>query len=124
NPSLEVGLNVNTHGVKHAVDLCLALDLPLVHMSTAFVAGNRDGLVFEDEEVVGYFPKKGELDGRDFSLEQELKDCERIVARLREKADDHALTSLFRQSALDRLEAEGRDAKDEKTLRLAVGRER
>lgn len=124
NPSLEVGLNVNTVGVKHTVDLCLALDVPLVHMSTAFVAGNRSGLVFEDEEVVGYFPKKGELDGRDFSLEQELADCEKLVARLREQAEDKALQSIFRQRALDRLSEEGRDSSDEKTLRLAVGRER
>ncbi|HVG60313.1 MAG TPA: AMP-binding protein [Hyalangium sp.] len=124
NPSLEVGLNVNTHGVKHAVELALKWKAPLIHMSTAFVAGNRSGLVFEDEDVLGYFPKKDELDGRDFSLEQELKDAERIVARLREQADDKALTSLFRRKALDRLAEEGRDTSDEKTLRLAVGRER
>lgn len=124
NPSLEVGLNVNTVGVQHAVALCLALDTPLIHVSTAFVAGNRSGLVFEDEEVSGYFPKKDELDGRDFSLDQELADCQKQVARLREKADDKALTSTFRQAALDRLAEEGRDASDEKTLRLAVGRER
>ncbi|WP_225410093.1 AMP-binding protein [Stigmatella hybrida] len=124
NPSLEVGLNVNTHGVKYSVDLALQWSAPLIHMSTAFVAGNRSGLVFEDEEVAGYFPKKDELDGRDFSLEQELKDAERIVARLREQADDKALTSLFRKKALDRLAEEGRDSRDEKTLRLAVGRER
>ncbi|MBU8894249.1 AMP-binding protein [Corallococcus sp. M34] len=124
NPSLEVGLNVNTHGVKNAVELALKWAVPLIHMSTAFVAGNRDGLVFEDEEVRGYFPKRGELDGRDFSLEQELADAEKIVARLREQADDRALTSTFRKKALDRLEQEGRDATDEKTLRLAVGRER
>jgi long-chain acyl-CoA synthetase len=124
NPSLEVGLNVNTHGVKHAVELALKWKAPLIHMSTAFVAGNRSGLVFEDEEVLGYFPKKEELDGRDFSLEQELKDAERIVARLREQADDKALTSLFRKKAVDRLEEEGRNTADDKTLRLAVGRER
>ena len=124
NPSLEVGLNVNTHGVKYVVELALRWKAPLIHMSTAFVAGNRSGLVFEDEEVLGYFPKKDELDGRDFSLEQELKDAERIVARLREQADDKALTSTFRKKALDRLAEEGRDASDEKTLRLAVGRER
>ncbi|MGQ0507254.1 MAG: SDR family oxidoreductase, partial [Myxococcaceae bacterium] len=123
-PSLEVGLNVNTLGVKNTVALCLALNVPLVHMSTAFVAGNRNGLVFEDEQVEGYFPKHDKLDGRDFSLDQELVDCEKIVARLRERADDKALTSTFRQAALDRLEEEGRDATDEKTLRLAVGRER
>ena len=124
NPSLEVGLNVNTYGVKNTVELCLKLGVPLVHVSTAFVAGNRSGLVFEDEEVGGYFPKKGELDARDFSLDQELKDAEKIVARLREQADDRALTSLFRKRAFERLAHEGRNADDEKTLRLAVGRER
>jgi len=110
--------------VKHAVELALKWKAPLIHMSTAFVAGNRSGLVFEDEDVLGYFPKRDEMDGRDFSLEQELKDAERIVARLREEADDKALTSLFRKKALDRLAEEGRDISDEKTLRLAVGRER
>jgi long-chain acyl-CoA synthetase len=124
NPSLEVGLNVNTHGVKYLVEACLFWDVPLVHMSTAFVAGNRSGLVFEDEDVVGYFPRRGELDGRDFSIEQELADCEKTVARLREQADDKALASEFRTRAIERLESEGRDATDEKALRLAVGRER
>ena len=124
NPSLEVGLNVNTHGVKYTVELALKWGVPLVHMSTAFVAGNRSGLVFEDEEVLGYFPRKEELDGRDFSLEQELADAEKVVARLREQADDKTLTSNFRKKALERLEQEGRDPSDEKTLRLAVGRER
>lgn len=124
NPSLEVSLNINTYGVRNTVELCQLLGVPLVHMSTAFVRGNRDGLVFEDDDIVGYFPKKDELDGRDFSLEQELKDVEKQVARLREMADDHTLASTFRQKALERLEAEGRDANDEKTLRLALGRER
>jgi long-chain acyl-CoA synthetase len=124
NPSLEVGLNVNTIGVRNVAELCLAWNAPLVHVSTAFVAGNRSGLMFEDEEVKGYFPRKGELDGRDFSLEQELKDCEKLVAQLRERADDKALTSTFRQAAIERLVEEGRDPNDEKTLRLAVGRER
>ncbi|MFZ5468845.1 MAG: SDR family oxidoreductase, partial [Myxococcota bacterium] len=124
NPSLEVSLNVNTVGVKNTVDLCLKWGVPLVHMSTAFVAGNRSGLVFEDEEVAGYFPKRDELSSRDFSLEQELADCEKLVRRLREMADDKALSSTFRQRALDRLAEEGRDVSDDKTLRLAVGRER
>ncbi len=124
NPSLEVGLNVNTHGVKFLVEACLFWDVPLVHMSTSFVAGNRSGLVFEDEEIVGYFPRKNELDGRDFSLEQELLDAEKIVARLRQEADDKALASTFREKAILRLKEEGRDFNDEKTLRLAVGRER
>src|SRR5215471_2851187 len=82
NPSLELGLNVNTIGVRNVVEACLSLGTRLVHVSTAFVAGNRSGLVFEDEEIRGYFPKKDELDGRDFSLEQELIDCQKIASRL------------------------------------------
>ena len=124
NPSLEVGLKINTYGVCNAVELCRRLDVPLVHVSTAFVVGNRNGLVFEDEEIAGYFPRKGEMDGRDFSLGNELDDAARLVKRLREQAEDHALTSEFRARALERLEEEGRDGRDDKTLRLAVGRER
>ncbi|MFN0063267.1 MAG: AMP-binding protein [Myxococcaceae bacterium] len=123
-PSLEVGLNVNTTGVQHVVALCESLGVPLVHISTAFVAGNRSGLVFEDEPLAGYFPKREELDGRDFSFQTELSDCAKVVARLREQAEDHQLASTFRDRAIKRLESEGRDARDEKTLRLAVGRER
>ena len=124
NPSLELGLSVNAYGVQNTVELCKAWDIPLVHVSTAFVVGNRSGLVFEDEDVKGYFPKRGELDGRDFSLEQELADCRKLVARLREQADDKALASTFRKKALDRLAEEGRDVRDERNVRLATGRER
>ena len=124
NPPLEVGLKVNTYGVRNAVELCQRLEVPLVHVSTAFVVGNRSGLVFEDEEIQGYFPRKHEVDGRDFSLQHELDDAARLLKRLKEEAEDHALTSEFRTKAQERLEEEGRDARDEKTLRLAVGRER
>ncbi len=124
DPSLEMGVNVNVHGAQYAVDLCKKLGAPLVHVSTCFVAGNRSGLVFEDEPVVGYFPKQDELPGRDFSVDYELKDCERLVAQARERADDHALTAQFRKAAIERLESEGRDPTDEKTMRLALGRER
>jgi long-chain acyl-CoA synthetase len=124
NPSLEMGLKVNTHGVHNAVGLALRLDVPLVHVSTAFVAGNRSGLVFEDEEIVGFFPRRAELGGRDFSLQRELQDCKEEVGRLRSKAEDAALTAVFRKRAIARLEQEGRDPREEKSLRLAVGRER
>ncbi|MGZ6133080.1 MAG: AMP-binding protein [Myxococcaceae bacterium] len=124
NPPLEVGLKINTYGVRNAVELSQRLGASLIHVSTAFVVGNRSGLVFEDEELVGYFPRKGELDGRDFSLKDELDDAARLGKRLREQAEDHSLTSDFRAKALERLEEEGRDPRDDKTLRLAVGRER
>lgn len=124
DPSLELGINVNVHGAQYAVDLCKKIGAPLVHVSTCFVAGNRSGLVFEDESLIGYFPKRDELPGRDFSVDSELKDCERLVAQARERSKDSALTAGFRKAAIERLEAEGRDPNDEKAMRLALGRER
>ena len=71
-----------------------ALGVPLVHMSTAFVAGNRSGLVFEDEEVRRLLPPQGRA-GRARLLPGAGagRTREKLVARLREQADDKALTS-------------------------------
>ncbi len=108
NPSLELALDVNVHGAAHAVDVCRATGAGLVHVSTCFVAGNRSGVVFEDEPIEGYFPRRegvegrptaGTLDPRDFDLDRELADCARAIARVREDADDAALLSHLRDRA-------------------------
>jgi len=126
NPSLELALDVNTRGAMNGAALCKRTGATLVHVSTCFVAGTRRGPVFEDETMVGSFPKlaEGDLPGEDFSLENELRDCEKLVERVRAQADDSALLATFRKAAIDRLEAEGRDPQDAKALRLAIGRER
>ena len=126
NPSLELALDVNTRGAIHGAELCKRTGATLVHVSTCFVAGTRRGPVFEDEPVVGSFPKlaEGELPGEDFSLESELRDCGKLIERLRASADDTALAAQFRKDAILRLEGEGRDPRDAKALKLALGRER
>ena len=60
----------------------------LIHTSTCFVAGNRSGEVWEDEELVGYFPRRKELPGTHFSVEQEIADSDRMAAEVRAQADD------------------------------------
>ncbi len=130
--SLELALSVNVRGAGNAVELCRRTGAALLHVSTTFVAGNRDGVVHEDEEIRGYFPRRegvegrpkdGVLDAADFSVETELADATRRIEELRTRADDRVLQSGFRERALERLRAEGR-AEDEKALRLAIGRER
>jgi long-chain acyl-CoA synthetase len=132
NPSLELALKVNALGARHAVEVCRATGAALVHVSTCFVAGNRSGVVFEDEEIQGYFPKRagvegrptaGTLDARDFDLDRELADCAKNIQRAREDAEDAALISELRARAQERLAAEGRTG-DERAERLAVGREK
>ncbi|WP_242336023.1 MULTISPECIES: AMP-binding protein [unclassified Anaeromyxobacter] len=132
DPSLELALAVNVRGPRSAVELCRTTGAALLHVSTCFVAGNRDGVVHEDEELPGYFPRREGVEGRpkagalaaaDFDVDGELADATRRIEELRARADDRVLQSEFRDRALERLRAEGR-AGDEKALRLAVGRER
>jgi long-chain acyl-CoA synthetase len=127
NPSLETAISVNTEGARNGAELCKQTGATLVHISTCFVAGARRGPVFEDEPLIGSYPKAHDEDEQarsPFSVETELKDVEALISRLRAQADDHALAAQFRVAAVKRLEGEGRDPRDEKALRLASGRER
>ncbi|WP_316745405.1 SDR family oxidoreductase [Streptomyces sp. MK7] len=51
--------SVNVHGTRHVLDLALAGRTPLVHLSTAYVCGERDGTVREDELDTGGRPGNG-----------------------------------------------------------------
>ncbi len=127
NPSLEFAVSVNTGGARNAAELCKRTGATLIHISTCFVAGARRGPVFEDEPLIGSYPKAHDLDEAarvPFSIDAELKDVDALVARLRAEADDTALGAKFRAAAVERLKEEGRDSGDEKALRLATGRER
>ena len=72
-------------------------DVPLVHMSTAFVAGNRSGPRLRGRGGRRLLPQAGRAGRARLRLEQELADAEKIVARLREQADDKALASHLPQ---------------------------
>ncbi|MER6068569.1 SDR family oxidoreductase [Streptomyces sp. NPDC001817] len=50
---------INVAGTRHVLDLALADRTPLVHVSTAYVCGERDGTAREDELDVGQRPGNG-----------------------------------------------------------------
>jgi long-chain acyl-CoA synthetase len=125
NPPLEAALKTNVNGTRNTLAFAKRMKRPaLIHVSTCFVAGNRSGEVWENEPLVGYFPKRGELEVAGFSVEQEIRDCERLAARVRDEAEDHSLADRFREAARRRFMEEGRDPDDEKALRLAIASER
>jgi long-chain acyl-CoA synthetase len=123
-PSLESALRINTLGAKNVLDAARKAGARLVHVSTCYVAGQRDGEVWEDEPIVGYFPRKDELKDKDFSAEAEIADCQKIIDRVRDEANDRAHISMFREKAARSLEEQRRDPDDEDVLKLAVARER
>lgn len=125
NPPLESALRTNVEGTKNVIAFARRMKRPaLVHTSTCFVAGNRSGEVWEDEELDGYFPRRKELSGTKFSIEQEIADNALGATRIRQLADDAQVLAQLRQEARARLRDENRDPDDEGALKLAVARAR
>src|SRR5437763_9395868 len=125
NPTLESGLRTNVVGTQNVIAFTKRMKRPcLIHISTCFVAGNRSGAVWEDDEVIGYFPRKNEVKGVDFSVQKEIADCAKMSERAREEAKDAMRLAQFREQARKRLNEELRDADDPDALGLAVARER
>jgi len=143
-PSLESAIRINTIGALNALEVARKTGAALVHISTCYVAGRRDGEVWEDEPVVGYFPRKGspgeprsqsvrrheggiqrgKLRDTDFDAVAELADCQRVIEEVKNRANDRVHISEFRERAARTLVSQGRDPDDEAALRLAVARER
>lgn len=125
NPPLESALRTNVTGTNNVLSLARMMKRPcLVHVSTCFVAGKRSGSIWENEPVVGYFPRKEELIGTTFDVNQEIEDCARISEQARQEADDAVNIAKFRESARARLIEEGRDLDDEQAIKSAIFRER
>ncbi|NVB82260.1 MAG: AMP-binding protein [Kofleriaceae bacterium] len=135
-PSLESALRINAMGAKNVLDLAKKLGARLCHVSTCYVAGQREGDVWEDEPVVGYFPRssavsrdwgddrENELLDRDFDPVAEIADCQKMIDQARERSNDRQHISQFRERAAESLRAQRRDPDDEDDLKIAVARER
>jgi long-chain acyl-CoA synthetase len=125
NPPLESALRTNVVGSNNIIKMARMMKKPrLVHVSTCFVAGKRSGAIWENEPVVGYFPRKEELKGTVFDVNREVEDCARLSEQARQEADDAVQAAKFRELARCRFIEEGRDPDDESELKSAIFRER
>ena len=125
NPPLESALRTNVVGSNNIIQVARMMNKPrLVHVSTCFVAGKRSGAIWENEPVVGYFPRKNELVGTTFDVNREVEDCARLSEQARQEADDAVQAAKFREAARSRFIEEGRDPDDEGELKSAIFRER
>src|SRR6476469_6575568 len=94
NPTLESALRTNVVGTQNVIAFARRMKRPaLVHVSTCFVAGNRSGAVWESDPVIGYFPRKQEMTGVEFSVDNEIADCAKLADRVREEARDAMMTA-------------------------------
>ena len=125
NPPLESALRTNVVGSNNILKMARMMKRPtLVHVSTCFVAGKRSGTIWENEPVVGYFPRKNELVGTIFDVNKEVEDCARLSEQARQEATDAVQIAKFREQARERFIEEGRDPDDEDELKSAIFREK
>jgi nucleoside-diphosphate-sugar epimerase len=72
-PDLRKAFRANVQGGLHALELARTFKCPLLHVSTAFVAGSRDGLI-EESATPDYAPKDIPFDAA-----QEYAELENLV---------------------------------------------
>ncbi|MFO7563893.1 MAG: SDR family oxidoreductase, partial [Enhygromyxa sp.] len=89
NPPLDEALSVNAYGARHLIDLSRALgDAPILHTSTCFVVGCRDGVTEERNTLEFPFPRADELDVSHWSAAREIQECADLVESTRRRAED------------------------------------
>jgi long-chain acyl-CoA synthetase len=89
NPPLDEAITVNAYGARHLIDLARALgNVPLLHTSTCFVVGCREGVTEERNTLEFPFPRADELDVSHWSAEREIQECADLVESTRRRAED------------------------------------
>ena len=89
NPPLDEALKVNAYGARHLVALARRLgDAPVLHTSTCYVVGCRDGMTEERNTLEFPFPRADELDVSHWSAEREIAECSDLVESTRRRAED------------------------------------
>jgi long-chain acyl-CoA synthetase len=106
DPPVNESVEPNVHGTQHLIDLVRALGAKLVHVSTAYVAGQKNGRISEDTPILGYFPRRTDGTTERFEVAEELKWYEQFVAETRASrgSDQRPVRERLREGGMNRAE--------------------
>ncbi|MGE5326628.1 MAG: SDR family oxidoreductase [Deltaproteobacteria bacterium] len=104
-PSLDQSFRSNVDGVEHVVALAKRLSARLLHVSTCYVCGDREGLVEESEPIRGFYPHRKGLDDTSFDHVEELRHARE---RIRHIYETTSTSESNRRELTERLVALGR----------------
>jgi long-chain acyl-CoA synthetase len=109
NPPLDEALDTNAFGAQNLVALAKALgNAPLMHTSTCYVVGNREGLILEETPGGRHaFPRADELGRELWDPEREIADCLDLVAQAKSRCEDGFRQSDFLERATKNLVRRG-----------------
>jgi len=98
NPDLRDALSSNVDSALHLLDFLRKSDRAgLMHLSTCYVVGMRDGRV--TEELQGNY---NPANGPDFDAEREVESLRETIRRVEARAESPELTKALRRQALGR----------------------
>jgi long-chain acyl-CoA synthetase len=99
NPDLRDALASNVEPAAHLIEFLRASDhAALLHLSTCYVVGARDGRVAEELKA-NYTP----ADVEDFNIEREWHTLQELVRQVEERAQSPEVEAALRRQALGRL---------------------
>jgi len=98
NPDLREALSSNVESAEHLLDFLRSTDhAALMHLSTCYVVGMRDGRVAEELRE-NYNP----ANLKNFDAEREIASLREMIRRIEERAEGPELTRALRRQALGR----------------------
>ncbi|HWF37995.1 MAG TPA: SDR family oxidoreductase [Candidatus Acidoferrales bacterium] len=98
NPDLRDALQINVAATKHVLDFVGESDrAALLHLSTAYVVGRRNGRILEDLSR-NYNPKNAP----DFDAERELASLEKLIRKTEARAESPEITEQLRRLATEK----------------------
>jgi long-chain acyl-CoA synthetase len=112
NPPLDDAIAANAHGAQNLVALTRALtsdDRPtaVLHTSTCYVAGSREGPIYEEDPRTHPFPRCGELGADAWDPDREIAECLDLVEQAKHRSDDAFRQSEFAEVARKNLASRG-----------------
>lgn len=111
DPPLDLALEVNAFGVQNLVALARDLgNVPLMHTSTCFVAGERTGFIEEQDPREHPFPRSGVLERAHWDPDREIAECLDVIEQAKHRANDAFRQSRFLDEAKRNLAAKNEPA--------------
>src|SRR5437773_1315981 len=97
DPPLTDSLVPNVYGVQNLLELVKRLGAKLIHISTCYVAGKKNGRIPEDTPILGYYPKRQGPDDHRFNVAEELRWCEQFVEECKYSLRDSGTRAIREQ---------------------------
>ncbi len=109
NPDLREALSGNVAPVANLIEFLRASDhAGMMHLSTCYVVGGRDGRVVEEVQ-----PDYTPLSAPDFEVERELQSLRELVAHTEARSESPEITEALRRQALGKRHGAAEDSAPE-----------